>query len=502
MMLLAPLLPALLVISVSGNHLPVSPIFQGHKSRLPLRYTMERSYSNGECDQLIVKWSSWSGSSGLDGKVRIKAKGDPAISGWTVTLNFDRDVKSCHVYDAIVSNSSSRNFVASAKSWNRDVAEDAEKVLDVQVTWDSGTQEPKLARINIDGQGYQCITGGGPTTPPSPSTPHDGSTSAPVQTTTQGVSTTTAPSPPKKRGIFAQWPKKVVGLYVLLADDDHENFTSTDVWEPELYEYQQEGANVLFFTFIHPTTMAVPPAFQKLAATRGTDKKGAVPKDTVVIFAIGGYAYSIQINPWHWLTSKEAAETMAAEVAEWPRLYGCDGIDLDIEDGAGDAPGAGENLIHFVRKLRELSPNMIISQPTYGYPAIDAEIDLINASWDSKGKSSNLADSIGLMVYEGTSSLNFVANYMDGPGRWEGFPMTCRAPSNTIILGAKGQAGDATISKLVDRVIEKNYLGIMVWYVSVPNGLQYGVTWDGSDPAHQQSFVNAMQKLKKHQHTN
>jgi hypothetical protein len=32
------------------------------------------------------------------------------------------------------------------------------------------------------------------------------------------------------------------------------------------------------------------------------------------MFAIGGYAYSIKPNPWHWLTSKEAAEKMAEKV--------------------------------------------------------------------------------------------------------------------------------------------------------------------------------------------
>ena len=61
---------------------------------------------------------------------------------------------------------------------------------------------------------------------------------------------------------------------------------------------------------------------------------------------------------------------MAEKVAQWPEKYGCDGIDLDIEDGAGDAKGAGTNMIHFVRKLKELQPKMIIGQPTYGYPAV------------------------------------------------------------------------------------------------------------------------------------
>jgi hypothetical protein len=32
-------------------------------------------------------------------------------------------------------------------------------------------------------------------------------------------------------------------------------------------------------------------AFQRLAATRGTNAEGAVPQDTKIIFAIGGYAY-------------------------------------------------------------------------------------------------------------------------------------------------------------------------------------------------------------------
>jgi hypothetical protein len=37
--------------------------------------------------------------------------------------------------------------------------------------------------------------------------------------------------------------------------------------------------------------MDVPLAFQKLAATRGSGGDGAVPKDTKIIFAIGGYSY-------------------------------------------------------------------------------------------------------------------------------------------------------------------------------------------------------------------
>ena len=72
------------------------------------------------------------------------------------------------------------------------------------------------------------------------------------------------------------------------------------------------------------------------ASTRGTEAEGAVPADTRILFAIGGYAYSLAPNPWAWLTSREAAEAMAEEVATWRELYNIDGIDLDIEAGAGD----------------------------------------------------------------------------------------------------------------------------------------------------------------------
>lgn len=79
-----------------------------------------------------------------------------------------------------------------------------------------------------------------------------------------------------------------MGLYILLADDDEDGFENTaDNWTPELFPWQQEAANVLFFTFIHPETMDIPPSFKKLAATRGTDAPGAVPSDTVIMFAIG-----------------------------------------------------------------------------------------------------------------------------------------------------------------------------------------------------------------------
>jgi hypothetical protein len=51
-----------------------------------------------------------------------------------------------------------------------------------------------------------------------------------------------------------------------------------------------------FFTFINPETMEIPLAFRKLSSTRGTDAEGAVPRDTKIIYAIGGYAYRLVRN--------------------------------------------------------------------------------------------------------------------------------------------------------------------------------------------------------------
>ena len=91
---------------------------------------------------------------------------------------------------------------------------------------------------------------------------------------------------------------------------------------------------------------------------------------TKFICNVGGYAYSLDPNPWHWLTSRAAAEAMAERVAAWPALYGCDGVDLDLEEGAGKHKEAGPNMVHFIRKLKQLAPGIIVTQPVYGYPQV------------------------------------------------------------------------------------------------------------------------------------
>ena len=58
------------------------------------------------------------------------------------------------------------------------------------------------------------------------------------------------------------------------------------------------------------------------------------------------------------------------QVARWRDDYGIDGIDLDLEEGAGGKKAAGPNMVHFVRKLKSIHPDLLVSQPTYGYPQV------------------------------------------------------------------------------------------------------------------------------------
>ena len=433
------------------------------------------SYHAG-CQDLTSQWHV--GETGSSGTVKVKRERSGWDYIWELEMVYDKPVQFMEVSNGVVDQVSGQRFKITPLS-QYSVGNDDIKI-NFKATYDSMDEDkrPILDTIIVNGKYHKC----------------------------NAESQQPAPKPMRpslRNNYHPSWPRKVLGLYVLLADDDEDGYESNAEWkqDPQLFEWQQQAANVLFFTFIHPETMDVPPAFQKLAATRGTGASGAVPANTVIMFAIGGYAYSLKPNPWHWLTSKAAAEKMAEKVATWPDLYGCDGIDLDLEEGAGSNGVAGPNMVHFVKKLKQLAPNMIVSQPTYGYPQVQAEIDVINASWDDKGNSNNVADSIGLMVYEGTQSLQYVKNYVSGADQWGGygFPIKCRAPKNTILLGAKGATSSSAISALANAAVQNDYLGIMVWYASVKNGFDYAPGWDASTANDAISgYVAAMKQFRQH----
>ena len=88
-----------------------------------------------------------------------------------------------------------------------------------------------------------------------------------------------------------------------------------------------------------------------------------------------------------------AYNLLNSQVARWKDDFKIDGIDLDLEEGAGSRKEAGPNMVHFVRfkkskannllflglihtfgscrRLKQLQPDLLVSQPTYGYPQVE-----------------------------------------------------------------------------------------------------------------------------------
>jgi len=247
-------------------------------------------------------------------------------------------------------------------------------------------------------------------------------------------------------------PDKVVGLYLLVADDDWPYKSSTK-WVPKLPDYMST-VNVLWLAFVNPADMpALPPAMASIGHNRpsGTQK---------VIASVGGEAYSASAS-WPWLASTEAAEAMAAQVVQWKSKYGIDGIDLDIE---GNQPGP--TALAFAKKVKELDPTFIVTQPVFGSPQIKEENYMVNQVF-AKSADHTTIDKIGIMVYEGTGSLQYVKDYVNGTKQWQGFPIHVDVPPQQVMLGAGGQASASTITALAQAAHDQNLDGIMVWYASV-----------------------------------
>ncbi|KNC77896.1 hypothetical protein SARC_09653 [Sphaeroforma arctica JP610] len=293
--------------------------------------------------------------------------------------------------------------------------------------------------------------------------------------------------------ICSELPSKVVGMYILLADDSDPIYTSAHIWQPRLHEYQQLGANVLFFTFIEPISMEVPQSFINLAVTRGDGALGSVPSTSKIIFAIGGQAYSMD-RQWPWLTSNEKAKAMAYTVSTWIENGWCDGIDLDLESGpqANDATAVAA-MIAFVAQLKKLVPSIIVTQPVMGTAGAVAVNDrIVEAAFTATSPLLGIIDAVGVMVYETTNSLDYTDNYEKGCdsskcSQWW-CPLNACVPRDNIIAGLKGTS---TVSDLIVMTNETvynvdGYRGVMVWYASVidqstqETALQYDVSWDAS----------------------
>merc|ERR1719191_2724598 len=100
----------------------------------------------------------------------------------------------------------------------------------------------------------------------------------------------------------------------------------------------------------------------------------------------------------------------------------------------------------FAKKVKELDPEFIVTQPVFGSPQINEENYMVNQNF-APGVTSSV-DKIGIMVYQGTGSLQYVDDYVHGSQQWEGFPIKVDVPSQYVMLGAGGQSGAGTIESL------------------------------------------------------
>lgn len=292
-----------------------------------------------------------------------------------------------------------------------------------------------------------------------------------------------------------------MGLYLLIADDGGNgqgqkwHYGSNTTWEPVIPDYMNKGANVLFLAFVNPSLMpALPPAMAHIGKNKLSSQK--------VVASIGGQAYSASAGAdmWPWLQSKAAAEAMAVEVAKWPAQYGMDGVDIDIEDGIGSSAATGPMVMAFAAKLRSIAPDMIITQPVYGYPGVKEENYVVNSAF---AKNSTVrVDSIGIMAYSGTGSLSYVKNYATPP-TYAGAPITSAVPKNKILLGACGCASGGDLQTLAAAVKSQDLGGIMVWYSSVNDkatgkpGNQYGGgNMDSSNKATTADWAKALATME------
>ena len=265
-------------------------------------------------------------------------------------------------------------------------------------------------------------------------------------------------------------PARPLGHYLLIADDGTP-YDSTRDWQPVLHPYQQQGSNLLYLFTINATNMPhLPPAFINLAKTRGTNAPGSVPKDTLIIAALGGETYSTDLSWWKFLTgSASDARAMGEQIAAWKKL-GIDGIDLDIEQGIGDDKAAGANLLEMIKGIREKEPSFIITNPKDGYPGCKATDHVINHAWDARSQSLGVLDRVSIMYYKCQESLNWVKDYANATGQYQGFPITVDVPTENIIVGIGGGDSEECITGLAHEVKSRRLGGIMVWFSSVLDG--------------------------------
>lgn len=312
-------------------------------------------------------------------------------------------------------------------------------------------------------------------------------------------------------------PNPLRGVYLLCADVLQPDIVTTidgkqaivkdnPNWQPKCGDWIKQF-NVVYLTFLQPDAI-VPPAMVNAAKNRGPNGLN-LAEGTKVLYSIGGYAYCNKppkvpidfIAKWAWLDNKDTAEKMAEQIAADENYKYVDGFDFDIEpDDAQTAAGPclKPGIVHFVRKLRELKPDWIITQPvlgnatTYQNPlgvGVALSVCWPSQNWFNGGNKlpdgvvpmktdKGLYDGLTLMGYGYSVEENIT--FRDGygkPGQCKAWcPVPCDIPHNLVTVGVYPNKGAGTqdgINQLLDLTSKGELQGYMVWYASADNGFQY-----------------------------
>ena len=92
---------------------------------------------------------------------------------------------------------------------------------------------------------------------------------------------------------------------------------------------------------------------------------------------------------------------------------------------------------------------------------------MVNQGFTKDGNSLGLVDSVGLMVYNGLESLQYVKDYGNATSEWIGFPITVDVPYKDILCGIQGSAASSTIQQMANDIVSEGLGGMMVWFASV-----------------------------------
>eukprot|EP00727_Mastigamoeba_balamuthi_P008092 m51a1_g3903 hypothetical protein (468) ;mRNA; f:119985-121450 len=251
---------------------------------------------------------------------------------------------------------------------------------------------------------------------------------------------------------------------------DHGNAAGQAYGTPE--PWMKTSTNLMFFSFIDPSTMNVPESFAK-------ETKNYDASKTLILYSIGGQDYG---DRWNWLKSEDQAKAMAAKVATWRKTYGCHGIDLDAEEGSVmnlDYKIMGT----FITELKRLDPGVLVSLDVYGSPGgRDYHNNLINEYLLSSGAHPNSIDWINIMAYSSYSNTVTYIEYYTKAVFNPNWPVLKGAvPASKVVVGIDGagyygncQPDDyTTITKYVK---DNGLMGESVW-TFIYTGSPLSSTW-------------------------